>query len=170
MQQPIKGGAVNPQRQHREERLLIIEKTYDMLKYADQCVTQFPKKERYRTATGIMQCAWNLMDLFLEARYPEYRVAALRRADIELDKLRYKIRFAMDLTFLPCLAPGKGGWPSPTGTARVRAGYDDCPVSEGKQGCLRKGRLRGLGGFPEPGLKGDEGQIETLQRSIPPSL
>jgi len=101
MQQPIKGGAVNPQRQHREERLLIIEKTYDMLKYADQCVTQFPKKERYRTATGIMQCAWNLMDLFLEARYPEYRVAALRRADIELDKLRYKIRFVMDLTFLP---------------------------------------------------------------------
>ena len=101
MQQPIKGGAVNNQRQHKEERLLIIEKTYDMLKYADQCVTQFPKKERYRTATGIMQCAWNLMDLFLEARYPERRIAALHRADIELDKLRYKIRFAMDLAFLP---------------------------------------------------------------------
>ena len=44
------------------EELKILQKTYDMIKYGNQCLLQFPRAERYALAAEIKQSMYKKED------------------------------------------------------------------------------------------------------------
>jgi ribonucleotide reductase beta subunit family protein with ferritin-like domain len=78
------------------EELKILQKTYDMILYGNQCLQQFPRSERYALAADIKKSMYNLLRLVITANKRYYKKTTLQDIDIELDILRTYIRFAAD--------------------------------------------------------------------------
>lgn len=77
-------------------------KTYDMLKYLIPATQQFPKSQRFVMAKRIQDAALDFYECLLEARKVDLltRRDVLRRADVELEKLRLHLRLSMELEYL----------------------------------------------------------------------
>jgi four helix bundle protein len=81
------------------EELKILQKTYDMVLYGNQCLQQFPRSERYALATDIKKSMYTLLRLIITANKRYYKKTTLQDIDIELDALRTFIRLAADQNF-----------------------------------------------------------------------
>lgn len=77
-------------------------KTYDLLGYLVPVTQQFPKSQRFVLAKRIQDAALDFYELLLEARKVDLaaRCEVLRRADVELEKLRLHLRLSMELKYL----------------------------------------------------------------------
>lgn len=81
------------------EELKIQQKTYDMIKYGNQCLLQFPRSERYALATDIKQCMYRMLQLIIRANKERSKRQYQFEIDVELDTLRSFIRIAADPQF-----------------------------------------------------------------------
>jgi hypothetical protein len=77
-------------------------KTYDLLKYLIPATEKFPRHQRFVLARRIQDAALNFHECLLEARKVDVvaRGEVLRRADVELEKLRLHLRLSMELEYL----------------------------------------------------------------------
>ena len=77
-------------------------KTYDLLKYLIPATRKFPRDQRFVLAKRIQDAALNFHECLLEARKVDLltRREVLRRADVELEKLRLHLRLSMELEYL----------------------------------------------------------------------
>jgi len=78
------------------EELKILQKTYDMIKYGNQCLLQFPRAERYALAAEIKQSMYKILRLIIQANKLRNKRPAQTEMDVELDVLRTFIRLAAD--------------------------------------------------------------------------
>lgn len=78
------------------EELKILQKTYDMIKYGNQCLLQFPRAERYALAAEIKQSMYKILRLIIEANKQRNKRQLQIEIDTELDVLRTFIRLAAD--------------------------------------------------------------------------
>lgn len=78
------------------EKLKILQKTYDMIKYGNQCLLQFPRAERYALAAEIKQSMYKILRLIIQANKQRSKRKLQIEIDIELDVLRTFIRLAAD--------------------------------------------------------------------------
>lgn len=78
------------------EELKILQKTYDMIKYGNQCLLQFPRSERYALAAEIKQSMYKILRLIIQANKQRNKRQLQIEIDTELDVLRTFIRLAAD--------------------------------------------------------------------------
>lgn len=78
------------------EELKILQKTYDMIKYGNQCLLQFPRAERYALAAEIKQSMYKILRLIIQANKQRNKRQLQIEIDTELDVLRTFIRLAAD--------------------------------------------------------------------------
>ena len=77
-------------------------KTYDLLVYLIPASDKFPRSQRYVLGRRLQEVGLGFLDLLLAARKcsPAERGDLLRRADLELDRLRYTVRLCHDIGLL----------------------------------------------------------------------
>lgn len=78
------------------EELKILQRTYDMIKYGNQCLLQFPRAERYALAAEIKQSMYKILRLIIQANKQRNKRQLQIEIDTELDVLRTFIRLAAD--------------------------------------------------------------------------
>ncbi len=80
----------------------IFARTYDLLQWLLHATERFPRSQRFVLAQRIQQTAFELQETLLEAGLATgpSRTDSLRRADLELAKLRFYLRLSMDMTWL----------------------------------------------------------------------
>lgn len=79
------------------EELKILQKTYDMIKYGNKCLLQFPRSERYALAAEIKQSMYKILRLIIEANKERGSKKPIQaKIDVELDILRTFVRLAAD--------------------------------------------------------------------------
>ena len=92
----------------------VIPKTYDLILWLVPRLKQFPRDQRFLLGDRIQTGAMNLLSLLIEANYTRSRGTLLRRANLELERIRYLLRMAADRSLVP---PGHGSLRrSPPGT------------------------------------------------------
>lgn len=84
-----------------KEDLKILQKCYDMIEYGYIALRQFPKSERHTLAAEIKRSMYDLLRLIIRANKRYFKKTTLQDIDIEIDNLRYLIRLANALGFLP---------------------------------------------------------------------
>jgi four helix bundle protein len=78
------------------DELKILQKTYDMILYGNQCLQQFPRSERYSLAADIKHAMYSFLRLVITANKRYHKKTTLQDMDIELDVLRTYLRLAAD--------------------------------------------------------------------------
>lgn len=78
----------------------LLVKTYDFLKWLLPATEKFPKSQRFVLAQRLQQTAFRFYELVIEARRVRPNDVVLKRADIELDKLRLYLRLCHELELL----------------------------------------------------------------------
>lgn len=85
----------------KTEDLKVLQKFCDMMEYAYIALRQYPKSEKFVLAADTKQCMYELMRLIIRANKKYYKKTTLQDIDIELEHLRYLVRMAQRLEFLP---------------------------------------------------------------------
>jgi four helix bundle protein len=78
----------------------IIEKYYTYLKWITQRVAKFPRNQRYTLGEKIEETAFEVLKNLIEAYYSKEKIGILRKANLNLEILRFFIRLAKDLALL----------------------------------------------------------------------
>ena len=78
----------------------VISRVYDLTLWLLNCISKFPRSHRFVLGDRIETVALEVLELLIEAAYTRNKVALLKRAGIQLEKLRYLIRMSKDLRFL----------------------------------------------------------------------
>jgi four helix bundle protein len=82
------------------EELLIKKKHADMMLYAYQAVTHFPKSERFTLCADIKRSMSRSLELITRASLTRDRLPILRDLDVELKVLQELVRISHMLKFL----------------------------------------------------------------------
>ena len=85
------------------ERLKILQKTYDMIKYGNAALRQFPKSEKFVLVADIKKCMYHILELIIRANKARSKRPLLLEIDVELDVLRTFLRLSADkeVQYLP---------------------------------------------------------------------
>lgn len=83
------------------EELKVLQKTYDMIQYGYVCLQQYPKSEKHTLAAETKRSMYGLMNAIIMANKKYYKKNAVQEADVRLETLKYYMRLAKDLKFLP---------------------------------------------------------------------
>lgn len=83
------------------EELQILQKTFDMMKYAYPALAQFPKGEKFALVADIKRCMDVMLERIIEANKKYYKKTTLQELDVEVEKLKAYVRLSYDLGFLP---------------------------------------------------------------------
>jgi len=81
--------------------MVIIQKTYDMIRYAYICMRQFPKSEKHTMAAEIKTSMYTLLKLLIAASKKYYKKTTLQEIDVELQFLKTTVRLASELRNSP---------------------------------------------------------------------
>jgi len=85
----------------REEELLIVQKTYDLVKYLVPRIHKFPRTYRFTVGERLEGGVLDVLERLIEARYHrEGRIGTLRGVNSRLQRLRYLLRLAFDFRIL----------------------------------------------------------------------
>lgn len=77
----------------------ILTRCYDLLKQAGDLVKKFPRDQKFTLGDRILTLAADLLEMYIEAFYTADKAAkkeTLRRANIQLEKMRFFIRYAYE--------------------------------------------------------------------------
>jgi len=83
------------------QELKVLQKTYDMIQYGYTCLRQYPKSEKHTLAAETKEEMFGLLKAIIAANKKYYKKNTIQEADIHLETLRYYMRLARDLKFLP---------------------------------------------------------------------
>lgn len=67
------------------------------LRWLIPTVQKFPRSQKFLLGDRIQSCAIDVLERLIEATYDRNRDTALRRANLEIEKLRHFMRLAFDL-------------------------------------------------------------------------
>jgi len=84
----------NPKKQ--SEELAIVTSAYDIALELTRRVRKFPRDLRFVLGDRILNTAYDLLDVLLEAKYVHDKAGLLSRANGLLDRLRYQMRLCVD--------------------------------------------------------------------------
>lgn len=73
--------------------------TYDLLQYIVPQLVKFPRHQKFVLADRLQNALTDVLMLLIEAYYSkgEIKRAALQKANLELEKIRFLVRLAKDL-------------------------------------------------------------------------
>ena len=84
---------------HRED-LPIFVKWMDFVKWLLVTSDHFPKKARFTFTDRLLNLALSVVEDFVEARYSKNKMVALKRANMNLEKMRVFVRICYESSFL----------------------------------------------------------------------
>ena len=80
----------------RNEGLIVITKTYDLILWTCNHTSKFPRNHRFVLGERIERNAYDLLETLLRAKYSPQRQPLLQQANLMLEILRFQIRLAKD--------------------------------------------------------------------------
>jgi hypothetical protein len=92
----------------RGEELTVITKTYDLILWSCNHISQFPRNHRFVLGERIERNLYDLLETLLKARYTRLRGPLLEQANMVLEVLRFQTRLAKDLKCLTIKSYGFG--------------------------------------------------------------
>ena len=78
----------------------VIHKVYDLLMWLMGRIAKFPRSHRFVLGDRMERLVLDVLELLIEAVYTREKRDMLRRAGIQIEKLRYLVRASKDLQFL----------------------------------------------------------------------
>lgn len=83
--------------------LKILQKTYDMIKYGNTALRQYPKSEKYALVSDIKRSMYHMLELIIRAGKAKNKKHILFDIDVELNILRTFVRLSADkdVKYLP---------------------------------------------------------------------
>ena len=114
----------------KNEELIIITKTYDLILWSCNHTGRFPRQHRFVLGERLERTLYDLLETLIQAKYTRDRKPFLDKANLKLEILRFQIRLAKDLQ---CLRAGSyefarqqineigklvGGWLKPRKSSR----------------------------------------------------
>ena len=83
-----------------ESTLKAVPKLYDVISWLLGRVEKFPRSQKFTLGDRIVNLALDMLELLIEATYTRDRLPLLRKANVQLEKLRYLIRLCHDFKLL----------------------------------------------------------------------
>lgn len=83
------------------EDLKIMQKAFDMMKYAYPALAQYPKSEKFSLVVDIKRCMDSILERIIEGSKKYYKKTTLQELDVEITKLKAYLRLSHALGFLP---------------------------------------------------------------------
>jgi hypothetical protein len=84
----------------KEEELIVITKTYDLILWSCRHTSRFPRNHRFVLGERIERNLYNLLEILIRAKYSRDRKRLLEEANLALEVLRFQMRLAKDLQCL----------------------------------------------------------------------
>jgi hypothetical protein len=84
-----------------DSELSVIVRAYDLILWLIPTIDKFPRPRKFTLGDRMEVLALQVLEGLVEARYSRQKSALLRRANLELEKLRFLLRLAKDLQCLP---------------------------------------------------------------------
>jgi hypothetical protein len=84
----------------KQEELVIITKTYDLILWSCNHTSRFPRQHRFVLGERLERTLYNLLETLIQAKYSRERKPLLNEANLKLEILRFQIRLAKDLQCL----------------------------------------------------------------------
>lgn len=91
----------------QEQELIVITKTYDLILWACNHTSRFPRNHRFVLGERVERNLYDLLELLIQAKYRRQRQPLLADANLKLEVLRFQMRLAKDLQ---CLKPNSYGF------------------------------------------------------------
>ncbi len=82
------------------EDMKIFHKTYEFIKWLHPLLNKFPKSEKYTLGQKIGNISLNFLEYVIESNNEFDKKFSLKKAIVELDKLRLFFRMAKDFNFI----------------------------------------------------------------------
>ena len=93
-------NASGEERKETADKLMIRQKTTDMMIYAYPVLAQFPKSEKFSLCVDIKHVMDQMLELIIAAENKYFKKTTLQDLDIEIAKLKAYIRLSHDLRFI----------------------------------------------------------------------
>ena len=84
----------------KQEELVIITKTYDLILWSCNHTSRFPRQHRFVLGERLERTLYDLLEALIQAKYRRDRKDLLDAANLKLEILRFQIRLAKDLQCL----------------------------------------------------------------------
>src|SRR5438309_6027552 len=84
----------------RDQELIVITKTYDLILWSCHHTSRFPRNHRFVLGERIERNLYDLLEILIQAKYTRNRQILLERANLTLEILRFQMRLAKDLQCL----------------------------------------------------------------------
>jgi hypothetical protein len=84
----------------KEQELIVIKKTYDLILWSCHHTGRFPRSHRFVLGERIERNLYDLLETLIKARYTRNRQALLEQANLTLEILRFQMRLTKDLQCL----------------------------------------------------------------------
>jgi four helix bundle protein len=86
---------------HQVDSVIVITKTYDLILYLIPQLAKLPRDQKFLLGDRIERILLDILDLLIEAQYSKEKLNRLIQTNLTLEKLRFMIRLAKDLNYLP---------------------------------------------------------------------
>jgi hypothetical protein len=84
----------------KDQELTVITKMYDLILWAYNHTSRFPRNYRFVLGERIERNLYNLLETLIAAKYTKNRQRLLEDANLALEVLRFQMRLAKDLQCL----------------------------------------------------------------------
>lgn len=84
----------------KQEELVIITKTYDLILWSCNHTGRFPRQHRFVLGERLERSLYDLLETLIQAKYSRERTPLLNDANLKLEILRFQVRLAKDLQCL----------------------------------------------------------------------
>ena len=84
----------------KDQELIVITKTYDLILWSCNHTSKFPRNHRFVLGERIERNHYNLLETLIAAKYTKHRQRLLEDANLSLEVLRFQMRLAKDLQCL----------------------------------------------------------------------
>jgi len=84
----------------QSDELVIIVKTYDLIKWSCEHTSKFPRNFRFVLGDRIERNLLDILEWLIEAKYSKERIERLTKVNLRLEILRHELRLAKDLQCL----------------------------------------------------------------------
>lgn len=78
----------------------VITKVYDLLRWILPKLAKFPKDQRYLLGERIENGLLDILEILIEASFTKEKLNLLRKANLNLEKLRFLTRLAKDMHYI----------------------------------------------------------------------
>ena len=86
----------------KDEELVVITKTYDLILWSCNHTGRFPRNHRFVLGERIERNFYDLLETLIEAKYSRARTPMLQRANLHLEILRVQMRLGV-YSFQSCV-------------------------------------------------------------------